>query len=446
MQQEEQQLSSSQKRVIPPTNILRGEPVVPSSKYYTLRYLLAATCAEGESSIAFPAESDDSDALFRGCRALGARLTWENEQHSSLSVQSIGRSRQTEPVTVNVGNAGAVLRLLLGIGAVLPEITFVTDHPRSLGKRPNRELLEALTTLGVVCEGTDTEGYLPITLRGSDIHGGHVKISGARSSQYLSALLYLAPLIGEALEIEVVDGLKSQPLVHATLEVLHEAGILVEHDKTLTHFAIAAGQHYVPRTYTVPGDYPSAATWLAACAVSNNPSSEIQLARLRHGDEVGEEVLAAFRAMGADLHHVEDTIRIRGGQRLHGITVDGDRMIDCIPALVAAACFAEGESVFYNIESLHYKESDRIEDLCAELRRAGCIVTPKRDAIIVQGSPQSIEGGVTVYGHNDHRVLMALAIVATRSRHGLTLTGTEHISKSYPRFFEELQRMSIGGM
>ncbi len=446
MQQEEQHLPSSQKRFIPSTSILRGEPVVPSSKYYTLRYLLAAACAEGEGSIAFPAESDDSDALFRGCRALGARLTWKNEQHSNLSVHGIGRSRQKEPVTVNAGNAGAVLRLLLGIGAVLPEITFVTDHPQSLGKRPNRELLEALTTLGVVCEGTGAEGYLPITLRGSNIHGGHVKISGARSSQYLSALLYLAPLIDEALEIEVVDGLKSQPLVHATLDVLHEAGILVEHDETLTHFAIAAGQRYALRTYTVPGDYPSAAAWLAACAVSNNLSSEIRLARLRHGDEVGEEVLAAFRAMGADLQHVEDTIRIRGGQRLQGITVDGDRMIDCIPVLVAAACFAEGESVFYNIESLHYKESDRIEDLCSELHHAGCIVTPKRDAIIVQGSPQGIEGGVTVDGHNDHRVLMALAIVATRSLHGLTLTGTQHISKSYPHFFEELQRMSVEGI
>ncbi len=439
--QEEQKKTLLQRRHINPTNILRGEPVIPSSKYYTLRYLIAATCAEGESHIAFPAESDDSDALFRGCCALGAQLEWENEQHASLHVYGSERFRQTEPVTINVGNAGAVLRLLLGIGAVLPEVTFVTDHPQSLGKRPNRELLEALTSLGISCESTGAEGYLPITLRGGNVHGGHVKISGARSSQYLSALLFLAPLIGEALEIEVVDGLKSQPLVHATLEVMQEAGISVEHDETLTSFSIAAGQHYLPRTYAVPGDYPSAATWLAACAVSNNPTNEIRLARLRRGDEVGEELLAAFRAMGADLYIDDDTVSIRGGRPLQGIVVDGDRMIDCIPVLVAAACFAEGESVFYNIESLHYKESDRIEDLCAELRRAGCTVTPKQDAIIVQGRPQGIEGGVIVDGHNDHRVLMALSIVALRSHLGLTLTGTEHISKSYPHFFEELQRL-----
>ena len=440
---EEQKIPLSQTRHIAPSRVLRGEPVVPSSKYYTLRYLLAATCASGESHVAFPAESDDSDALFRGCQALGARLTWNDEQHQGLRVNGIERFLHREPVTINVGNAGAVLRLLLGVGAILPEVTFVTDHPQSLGKRPNRELIEALTSLGVICEGVGAESYLPITLRGGNIHGGHVTISGARSSQYLSALLYLAPLIGEALEIEVVDGLKSQPLVHATLEVMQEAGIAVVHNETLTHFSIAAGQHYSPRTYTVPGDYPSAAAWLGACAVSNNPDSEIRLARLRQGDEVGEQLLAAFRAMGADFHVVADTVSIRGGRPLHGITVDGDRMIDCIPVLVAAACFAEGESTFYNIENLHYKESDRIDDLCSELRRAGCTVTPKRDAIIVQGQPQGIEGGATVDGHSDHRVLMALSIVALRSRLGLTLTGTEHISKSYPHFFKELQRLSI---
>lgn len=438
---QQQRTVSSQIRYIAPVSILHGEPVVPSSKYYTLRYLVAATCAEGVSQIAFPAESDDSDALFRGCRALGARLEWDDEH--SLRVYGIGRVRHVEPVTINVGNAGAVLRLLLGIGAVLPEITFITDHPQSLGKRPNRELLEALTSLGVACEGSGPEGYLPITLHGSTIHGGYVKISGARSSQYLSALLFLAPLLTEALEIEVIDGLKSQPLMHATLEVMHEAGISVEHDEMLTHFFIAAGQHYQSGVYTVPGDYPSAAALLAACAVSNNPASEIRLARLHLGDEVGEELLSAFRAMGADLHVANDMVSIHGGRRLRGIKVDGDRMIDCIPVLVAAACFAEGESVFYNIESLHYKESDRINDLCAELHRAGCSVTPKQDAIIVQGLPQGIEGGVTVDGHSDHRVLMALAIVALRSRLGLTLTGTEHISKSYPHFFEELQRLGV---
>ena len=428
-------------RYIAPTSSIRGAPALPSSKYYTLRYLLAATLAKGESTVLFPAISDDSEALFRSCRALGAELTWRDGH--ILYVKGVGRPSGSLPVTINVGNAGAVLRLMLGISALLKEVTFVTDHPQSLGKRPNRELLEVLTSLGAVCVGTGSEGYLPITMRGGALHGGRVTISGARSSQFLSSLLFLAPLIGEALDVDVVDDLKSQALIHVTLNVLQEAGIVIEHDVLLRHFSIAAGQEYQPREYSVPGDYPSAAALLAACAVATDPASEIELRRLRPDEEIGEELVRALRAMGADLLVEGEMLRLRGGRRLHGIEMNGDAVIDCIPVLVAAACFAEGESVFYNIESLHYKESDRINDLCKELRRAGCIVTPRHDAIIVRGQPQGVEGGVVVDGHSDHRLLMALAIVGLRSRCGLTLTGTGHIAKSYPHFFEDLQQLGV---
>ncbi|MHB8597239.1 MAG: 3-phosphoshikimate 1-carboxyvinyltransferase [Ktedonobacteraceae bacterium] len=428
---------------IAPTDIVRGNPAVPSSKYYTLRYVVAATLARGESTITLPAHSDDSEALFRGCRALGAELTWEDESQQVLYVRGGTIPRGGEPVTINVGNAGAVLRLLLGVGALLPDVTFVTDYAQSLGKRPNRELLTALTTLGAQCEGIGIEGYLPITLHGGKLHGGRVRISGARSSQYLSALLFLSPLIGEELVIQVVDGLKSQPLIQATLKVLREAGIVIEHDSAMRRFVIAARQAYQPRQYVVPGDYPSAAALLCACAVTTDPGSAVQLQRLRSGEEDGEALLGALRAMGADLRVDGETVTLRGGRRLQGIEMDGDRAIDSIPVLVAAACFAEGESIFYNIESLHYKESDRINDLCAELRRAGCVVTPRDDSIIVQGRPQGIEGGVTVDGHSDHRLLMALSIVALRSLRGLTLSGVEHIAKSYPDYFDELRRLGV---
>src|SRR5260370_38802548 len=223
---------------IDPSSKIHGAPEVPSSKYYTLRYVLAATLAEGESRVVLPARSDDTDALFRGCLALGAQLSWDDEQQRGLRVRGVGLPHSSGRVTINVGNAGAVLRLLLGLGALLPEVTFVTDYPQSLGKRPNRELLEALISLGATCEGTGPEGYLPITICGGNLHGGHVRISGARSSQYLSSLLYLAPLLGETLEITIVDELKSHPLVPATLESLQHAGHTRQADAHRHPFAL----------------------------------------------------------------------------------------------------------------------------------------------------------------------------------------------------------------
>jgi len=426
---------------IGPTALIRGTPRLPSSKYYTLRYVLAAALADGVSTVSLPAESDDSEALYRGCRALGAELRWEDEARRVLRVRGAGRPQRAEPTTINVGNAGAVLRLLLGLGALLQHVTFVTDYPQSLGQRPNRELLDTLAQLGAACESSELDGCLPITIRGGTIHGGQVTISGARSSQFLSSLLFLGPLIGEPLEISVVDDLKSQMFVRMTLNVLQEAGIRVEHDAALHHLFIAAGQHYQPRDYVIPGDYPSAAALLAACAVASDPASELRLERLRPGEADGTALTQALLAMSADITREGETLIARGGRRLRAIQMNGDSAIDCIPALVAAACFAEGESAFYNIETLHYKESDRIDDFCAELRKAGCTVTPQRDAIIVQGQPGGIEGGASVDGHADHRLLMALAIVALRSRKGLTLTGTKHAAKSYPQFFDDLRSL-----
>lgn len=428
---------------VAPTSLIRGTPRLPSSKYYTLRYVLAAALAEGESTVAYPAASDDSEALFRGCCALGAELIWEDDGKSVLRVRGAGRPHRAEPVTVNVGNAGAVLRLLLGLGALLPEITFITDYPQSLGKRPNRDLLDTLTMLGATCEARGPDGCLPITIRGGSLYGGRVTVSGARSSQFLSSLLYLGPLLDEPLEIAVVDGLKSRMFVRMTLNVLREAGIAIEHDSDLRHFTIPPRRHYQPRSYVVPGDYPSAAALMAACAVARDPASELRLEQLRPGEEDGEALIRAFLDMGADITREGGALIMRGGRVLHGIQMNGDTAIDCIPALVAAACFAEGESVFFNIETLHYKESDRIDDLCAELRKAGCTVEPRRDAIIVRGQSGGIAGGVRVDGHADHRLVMALAVAALGSRDGLVVGGAEHVAKSYPHFFQDLGDLGV---
>ncbi len=427
---------------IVPAERIEGEPQLPSSKYYTVRYILSAALANGESLIHYPALSNDTEALVRCCQALGARLDWADADHQHLRIKGVGRPQASGPVRVDAGNAGAVLRLFLGVGSLLPDITFFTSYSQSLGKRPNRELLTALRSLGAEIQAVGDEGYLPIHIHGGGLRGGHIQISGARSSQYLSSLLFLAPLLKDGLEIEVVDGLKSRPLIEITLNVLDEAGITVKRN-AFQHFSIPGDQHYRPQEYTLPGDYPSAAALISACLTARDPQSRLRLTRLRVGEEDGEALLQAFNLMGADLEREGETLTIQGGRRLRGIKLDGDPVIDSIPVLVAAACFAEGESVFYNIENLHYKESDRINDLCNELKKAGCAITPQRDAIIVQGRPQGIEGGVNVDGHHDHRVLMALAIAGIGSRKGLKLQGTEHISKSYPTFFETLSGLGV---
>jgi len=354
-----------------------------------------------------------------------------------------------------MGNAGAVLRLLLGLGALLPEVTYCTDHPQSLGRRPNADLLGALSYLGVQVEAQGDAGYLPISLRGGPPAGGSLTISGARSSQYLSALLYLGPLLPHGLEIRVVDELRSRPLVQATLGALAAAGIQVEAASDLMWFRIPGGQTFRARTYTVPGDGPTAAALLAAALALERP---LCLARVPTGEPDVLALMAALRNMGVEMSIAPEEeaatglgsleVLASGGrqgvQGLRGAYINGDACIDSVPVLTALACFAKGKTRIEGVATLRLKESDRISDLSAELERAGGHVLPGEDTITVIGEPHGILGGVTVYGHDDHRLVQALAIAGLRSAKGLTIEGADAVTKSYPEFFAVLQLCGAG--
>ncbi len=426
-------------------------PQPPGSKYYTLRYLLNALLATGESVVRFPALSDDTAVLVRAIRALGAGATWEPVARAGgaapawqVRVHGTGGQLRTPPDgTIHAGNAGAVLRLLLGIGALLPELRFETDHPQSLGRRPNGDLLDALRTLGLTVEAGEPGGVLPITLRGGPPAGGAVGISGARSSQYLSALLYLAPLLPQGLDITVLDELRSAPLARATLRALSAAGIRYDAASDLRRITVPGGQQYMAHTYDVPGDGPTAGA-LASAALTLGVPLRIERLDAREDDVRG--LLDALDALGAPFGERPSAdngglLMLAGDARLHGARIDGDACIDSVPALVAAACWAVGETRFEQVATLRLKESDRIGDLCAELLRAGCDVEPHPDLIVARGRPEGIVGGVEVDGHDDHRLVQALAIAALRSREGLTIAGADAVAKSYPWFFDDLARL-----
>lgn len=416
---------------------------LPGSKYYTLRFLINATLADGVSVVRHPAMSEDTAVLCRALTSLGAQVTWARDGNEWIA-QVHGCGGQVKPPPdgeLAMGNAGAALRLLLGIGALLPRVRYTTNHPGSLGMRPNADLLDALRSLGVRAEAHEPGGRLPITLSGGPPAGGEVEVSGARSSQYLSALLYLGPLLTRGLTVTVRDELRSAPLVAATLYALRLAGIQIESAPDLRHFVVPGEQAYIAREYHVPGDGPSAAALIAAALAMRTP---LRLERLDAGGRDVAAMLAAVSSLasvGVSYSVSSGAVDIRGNGTVSGATVDGDACIDSVPVLVALACCAEGASRFERVATLRLKESDRIADLCEELRRAGCDAEPGEDTILVRGRPGGIRGGVTVSAHDDHRLAQALAIVALRSERGLTIEGADAVAKSYPSFFDDLRQL-----
>ncbi|SFS61000.1 3-phosphoshikimate 1-carboxyvinyltransferase [Paenibacillus sp. BC26] len=419
--------------LVTPTPKLQGELQALSSKNYTTRYLLVAALAEGTSTIYYPAHSEDSDAMRRCIRDLGAVIEEDDEK---ITITGFGRNPK-DVKELDVGNAGAVLRFLMAITALAPDVTFINRYPDSLGKRPHDDLIDALVQIGVDVQHHN--GRLPITIRGGAAKGGKIQVSGNVSSQFLSALLFLTPLLEEDSEIEVLHDLKSKVVVGQTLEVLAQAGIVIEASEDLMHYRIAGGQRYEAKKYVVQGDYPGSAAVLAAAAVTQ---SDVILHRLEENSKQGERAIVdVLRMMEVPLTHENGIVRVQGNGKLKAVEFDGDKATDAVLAMVAAAVFAEGTSRFYDVENLRYKECDRITDYLNELRKAGANVEERQSEIIVHGRPEGVEGGVEINAHYDHRVIMALTVVGLRAKQPLRIRDAHHVAKSYPIFFDHLKAL-----
>lgn len=433
----------------PATRPLGGHITAQASKNYTSRYLLAAALAEGTSVIRNVAISEDSHVMQRAIAQLGAHVLRIDAGTDTCDLEITGfggspRLANNEPI--NAGNAGAVLRFLLGVGVLLPEVEFVTDRPDSLGKRPNQDLLDALQQFGCHCESRG--GMLPIRLRRQELHGGHVTVSGAKSSQYLSALLFLAPLVGEPVWITVTGGLVSRPPVRQTLEVLHAFGVEIEASSDLLNLKVQPQVYRGVRT-GVNGDWPGTAALAAAVAVTHGEATIGGLFDDAQGEKACIDVLTEMGAHATLGKNVQsDPVLTVRGSDLIGVDFDGDLATDAVLALAGAACFARGRTSFFNVANLRLKECDRITEPIEELRKLGVqcwegheIGSMDPDSIVIEGNPQGYEGGVTVDGRRDHRVIMLLTIVGLGCRKPITITGAEHIAKSYPDFFTHMRQL-----
>ncbi len=484
--------------VFPPAAPLSGVIDPPSSKNFTTRYLLASCLAEGHSVVRRPAVQDDAVALVGCCRAMGATIRALDRDGAEVAyeVENDGRVERLEIIgfgaaprlrhsgePLNPGNAGAVFRMVMAVSALLPEVRWETDYVDSLGKRPNIDLLEALERLGVEVEYAGGDGCLPITLRGGaerilahlrtvrqDLGiAAHdpvpIEVSGAVSSQYTSALMFLAPLIGEDIELRATGRLKSLPLIETTRNVLSAAGIEVESSEARHIHRIRAGQKYQPRVWETNGDWPGSSAILAAAAVV--PGSHITVRRLYRDEQGEKECVPFFEKMGCSVSEwtsegADPRLEFRGpaGDTLEAASVNGDLCTDAVLAMMGAALVARGNSRFVQIRNLQFKECDRVREPIAELRKVWATALPGErvlpgnrairwepdddpDTIHVTGAPQGFEGGIEVDGRGDHRVIMMLSIVALRCRKGLRIRGAEHVSKSFPAWFDVLAQMGV---
>ncbi|HUU03080.1 MAG TPA: 3-phosphoshikimate 1-carboxyvinyltransferase [Myxococcota bacterium] len=410
-------------RFVRPSRV-EGTLSAPPSKSMMVRAVLAACLARGISKIKNPSFCDDAQVALRAAGKLGAAVRRED----AVVCVSGGELR---PGRLDCGESGLCIRLLCALAPLAGGETILSGRG-SLRARPLGGIEGPLAALGVDCE-TNT-GRLPVVLRGA-LRGGHLLLDASITSQFLSGLLMALPLCWEDSSIEV-SRLHSIPYVRMTLELCEHFGISIGANQDYTCFEIPGRQEYRAGCYDVEGDFSGAAFMLVAGAVAGS----VVVKRLDSGSlQADRAILDALVRAGARVEEGEDFVSIEAST-LRSFSFDATECPDLFPPLVALACSCSGTTEITGVGRLRHKESDRAQALVEEFSKLGASIDLNGDQMRVSGT---ILAGGTVDSHDDHRIAMACAIGALRSRDGVKIRGPECVSKSYPDFFENLSAIGV---
>ncbi len=418
---------------VPPAREMAGELRVPSSKSATNRALLAAALTAGPVTIVRPLESDDTAALRRCLAAMGATIREEADRVTVRGPLAASADRVT---TLDAVDSGTAARFLTAVAAAVPGRFRLTGSAR-LRERPVGELVDALRRAGARVEYGGPEGFLPLTIDGGTLRSGEVTVDASRSSQFLSALLLAGPAVDGGLTVRATGPVASAPYVRTTVETLRELGHEVLEENGALRVRRGAR---VSDEYEVPGDYSSAVPLLAAVAAVGG---HVRLTGLRwpssDADAGALPVLAAMGlAVAGSANQVEASA---SGTAIRPVRVSATGFPDAVPALAAAAAFADGTSRFEGIAHLRWKESDRLAALAGLLTAAGAKGVAESDAFVVASPIRPDVRLARLATYNDHRMAMAAAILALK-RPGLLIENPDCVSKSYPSFFRDLERLA----
>ena len=413
---------------IKPRGPIEAVLTLPGSKSYTHRALMAAALAAGESVLTNALKAEDTELTAQALAQLGAGIEW---QGTRIRVQ--GRNGRWLPAAepFYLGNSGTSMRFLTALVA-LGEGEYLLTGTDRLCQRPLGELLTALSEIGVRAVSEKGDGCPPVRVTGG-LTGGKARLSGAISSQYLSALLFIGPLAPKGLEIEVTGELVSRPYVDLTLEVLEDFGVSYYREGYRV-FQLPGGQCYLPQEYQIEADASSASYFWAAAALTGGRVTITNLSLTSsQGDAAFPRVLAQ---MGCAVESTEAGLTVRGGT-LQGIEVDMATMPDLVPTLAVLAAFAQGETVISGVAHLRHKESDRLQAMATELAKMGLEVRETEDGLVIRGGQPH---GAVIDTYNDHRIAMSFAVAGLKAA-GVVINDPECVAKSFPEFWEFFKRL-----
>ena len=422
-------MSSKDKLTLSPIHEISGIVNLPGSKSLSNRILLLSMLAEGQTEIHNLLDSDDVRRMVEALEILGIQFE-EKRAENLISVSGTAGKIPVSEATLMLGNAGTAIRPLTA-AMTLGHGRFVLDGVTRMRERPIIDLVDGLSQLGAnlrCLNGTDCP---PVEVIADGLPGGKTLLSGAISSQYLTAILLVAPYAKSDVEIEIIDKLVSVPYVEMTMRLMRHFGVSVNH-KDFQTFQIPRQNYQSPGKLYVEGDASTASYFLAGAAITGG---SVTVKGCGTESIQGDSRFAAvLEQMGAKVDWSPRQVKLTGST-LNGIDVDMNQMPDAAMTLAVTALFASGPTAIRNIYNWRVKETERLKAVSTELRKLGAEVEEGQDYLVIHPPTRVKIASINTY--DDHRMAMSFSLVAC-GKSSVTICNPDCVSKTFPDYFEVL--------
>jgi 3-phosphoshikimate 1-carboxyvinyltransferase len=412
----------------------------PGSKSLTNRALVLAALAGGDCTVSNILIADDTAVMLEGLQSLGFEVATDTAARRVI-VRGGGGKVPARAAMLFCGNSGTTIRFLAAV-CCLGKGSFTLDGVARMRQRPIRDGVALLRNLGARIDYLGESGFPPIRVDAGGLAGGIAVYDSAVSSQYLSAVLMVAPCARHEVRIELTPGQTSWPYVAMTMQLMDQFGVTPEMVRDPStgqpREIIVPQERYAATAYTVEPDASNAAYFLAAAAV--NPGARVTVANLGSSSLQGDVKFAdVLRQMGAAVEVERDSITVTGTQELEGIDIDLRDMPDQAQTLAVVAVLARGQTVIRGLHTLRVKETDRLAALRNELVKLGAEARVAEDESLTIQPPAALRAA-RIATYDDHRMAMSFAVAGTRAP-GITIENPTCVNKTYPGFFEDLRKV-----
>jgi len=414
-------------------SILNGNVSCPPSKSYTHRAIFISSLARGNSHIINPLISRDTIATIDACRAFGIKIRKRGQE---LIISGKDTLKIPNDV-INVENSGTTMRFVTAISSLVKGGYVVITGDDSIRKRPMGPLLLALKQLGINCFSVRENDRAPIVVQGGGISGKHVTIDGSMSSQFISGILIAGACAKSEISLSVAGKQVSKSYIESTIKVMSKFGAEIKYSRDYKRYYIF-NNRYVPTTFTIPGDFSTAALLLSAGTLVGN---EITVGNLDFSLPQGDsKILEILKKIGAiiSINKKNGTVKTIGTEELDGGEFDLSDTPDLLPVVAILSLKSKKPVRIFGVSHTRYKETDRLRIIASELRKLGVNTKLLPDEIMIT-SPKKLKNA-QLDSHNDHRLFMSFVIAAMLTEKS-AVDGVESVDVSYPSFLQDMKRI-----